>query len=119
MKQGQRLWTREELILVFNLYLKLPFGQLDENTPEVKNLAKIIDRSKGSVSMRLNNFASVDPFHQQRGIKGLPGGRKQVQPIWNEFINDKEDLIFESEKILANKEKVTLEEKHSEALRGT
>ena len=27
--------------------------------------------------MRLNNFASVDPFHKERGIGGLPGGRKQ------------------------------------------
>jgi len=119
MKQGQRLWTREELILVLNLYLKLPFGKLDARTPEVIHLANIIGRTEGSVSMRLNNFASVDPFHQQRGIKGLPGGIKQVQPIWNEFINNKEELIFESEKILANKEKVPLEEKHSEALRGT
>lgn len=119
MKEGQRLWTREELILVLNLYLKLPFGKLDARTPEVIHLAGVIDRTNGSVSMRLNNFASVDPFHQQRGIKGLPGGVKQVQPIWDEFLNNKEELIFESEKILADKEKVPLEKKHSEALKGT
>ncbi|NOT50377.1 MAG: HNH endonuclease [Chitinophagaceae bacterium] len=119
MKEGQRLWTREELILVLNLYLKLPFGKLDARTPEVIHLANIIGRTKGAVSMRLNNFASVDPFHQQRGIRGLPGGVKQVQPIWNEFIYNKEELIFESEKILALKENVSLENKHAEALKGT
>lgn len=119
MKQGQRLWTREELILVLNLYLKLPFGKLDARTPEVMHLAKAIDRTNGSVSMRLNNFASVDPFHQQRGVKGLSGGVKQVQPIWDEFVNNKNELIFESEKILAEKEKITLENKFKDELKGT
>jgi putative restriction endonuclease len=68
--------------------------------------------------MRLNNFASVDPFHQQRGIIGLPGGRRQVEPIWNEFINNREELLFESEKILAKKENLTLESKYSKILDG-
>ena len=69
--------------------------------------------------MRLNNFASVDPYHQQRGIGGLPGGKKQVEPIWNEFINNKEKLLFESEKILAQKEHIAIEGKFSDLLKGT
>lgn len=119
MKQGQRLWTREELILALNLYLKLPFGKLHSRNPEIIHLGNLIGRNANAVAMRLNNFASVDPYHQQRGIGGLPGGIKQVKPIWNEFIDNKEQLIFESEKILASKEKVSLEEKYSETLRGT
>lgn len=119
MEKSQRLWTREELILALNLYLKLPFGKLDARTPEIIHLAKIIDRNANAVSMRLNNFASVDPYHQQRGIKGLVGGKKQVQPIWDEFINSKEELIFESERILANKEHSTIEKKYSDTLKGT
>jgi putative restriction endonuclease len=119
MKQGQRLWTREELVLALNLYLKLPFGKLHSRTPEIIHLAKLIGRNANAVAMRLNNFASVDPFHQQRGIVGLPGGIKQVKPIWDEFIHNKEELIFESEKILARKEKISIEEMHSESLRGT
>ena len=81
MKQGQRLWTRDELILTLNLYLKLPFGKLHSRTPEIIHLANLFGRNANSVAMRLNNFASVDPYHQQRGIGGLPGGRKQVEPI--------------------------------------
>jgi putative restriction endonuclease len=69
--------------------------------------------------MRLSNFASVDPYHQQRGIKGLTGGIKQVQPIWNEFISNKAELLFESEKILASLEKQTIETKFSDILSGT
>ncbi|MES1216479.1 MAG: HNH endonuclease [Bacteroidota bacterium] len=119
MKQGQRLWTREELILALNLYLKLPFGKLHSRTPEIIHLADLINRNANAVAMRLNNFAAVDPYHQQRGIGGLPGGIKQVQPIWDEFIDNKNELIFESERILAEKEKNTLENKFRDELKGT
>lgn len=113
----RKLWIREELILALNLYLKLPFGKLHSGTSEIMHLASLIGRTPGSVAMRLNNFAAVDPFHQQRGIIGLPGGKKQVEPIWNEFIHNKEDLLFESERILAEMENKNLEEKFSDALR--
>jgi len=119
MKEERRLWTREELILALNLYLKLPFGKLHSGTPEIKYLASVIGRTASSVAMRLNNFASVDPYHQQRGVSGLSGGRKQVEPIWNEFINNKDELIFESEKILAEKENIALENKFADTLKGT
>jgi len=113
-----KCWTKEELILALNLYLMLSFGKLHSRTPEIIHMAKIIGRTANSVAKRLNNFASVDPYHKQRGIRGLPGGIKQVQPIWDEFINNKDDLIFESEKILANKENVSLEQKYSGILRN-
>lgn len=115
----RRNWIREELILALNLYLKLPFGKMHSRTPEVIHLAKIIDRTPSSIAMRLVNFASVDPYHQKRGIKGLSGGKRQVEPIWEEFITNKEDLIFESEKILAKRESTSIENKFTELLSGT
>jgi len=114
----RRLWTREELILALNLYLKLPFGKLHHGTPEIIHLAQIIDRTPNSIAMRLSNFASVDSFHKERGIKGLIGGIKQVEPIWIEFVNNKEELLFESEKILADLEKQSIETKFAEVLTG-
>lgn len=113
------LWSREELILALNLYLKLPFGKMHSRTPEIIKLAEIIGRTPSSIAMRLTNFASVDPFHQNRGIKGMSGGKKQVEPIWNEFINNKEELLFESERILADKENSTIEDKFSDILLDT
>lgn len=105
------LWTRDELILAFNLYLKLPFGKMHSRNADVIHLASIIGRSANSVAFRLTNFAAVDPYHQQRGIKGMAGGKKQCQPIWDEFVENRENLLFESERILAEKENLTLEEK--------
>ena len=113
------LWTRDELILALNLYLKLPFGKLDARTLEVKLLAQLIGRNANAVSMRLNNFAHVEPYHQQRGVVGLSGGKKQVEPIWNEFINNKDELLFESERILADKQHTSVEVKYSDELKGT
>ncbi len=115
----KNLWTRDELVVTFNLYLKLPFGQLDHRTKDVIELAKITGRTPGSVAMRLNNFAHVDPYHQQRGIKGLSGGKRQVEPIWNELINNKSELLFESERILAEYQHKTIEQKFSIILNGT
>lgn len=114
----RRLWTREELILAFSLYLKLPFGKLHHGNPEIIHLANIIDRTPSAVAMRLSNFASVDPFHQERGIKGLTGGIKQVEPIWEEFIENKAELLFESERILADLEHQTIETKFAGILSG-
>ena len=114
----KRLWSREELILAFNLYLNLPFGKLHSHTPEIIYLAKLINRTPSSVAMRLCNFASVDPYHINRGIKGLRGGYNQVQPIWDEFKSNQEDLIFLSEQILAKFEDKSIEDKFISELSG-
>lgn len=111
-----KLWTREELILVFNLYLKLPFGKMHTRTPEIIEMAKILGRTVNSIAIRLTNFAACDPYHQNRGVKGMVGGIKQCQPIWDEFFGNKEILIFESERILAERENLTIETKFNELL---
>ncbi|WP_420147406.1 HNH endonuclease [Spirosoma sp.] len=108
-------WTREELILAFNLYLKLPFGKMHKGNDGVRKLAAILGRrTPDSVAMRLTNFASVDPYHQQRGVKGMSGGYNQVKPVWDEFINNQEELIFESERILAGYQHTTIEDVYPE-----
>jgi putative restriction endonuclease len=112
----RNLWTKEELILAFNLYLKLPFGKMHSRTPEIVELANLIGRTSNSIAIRLTNFAACDPYHQNRGVKGMEGGRKQCQPIWDEFALNKEALIFESERILAEKENQTIESKFNDIL---
>ena len=113
----RRNWTKNELILAFNLYLRLPFGKMHSRNKEIIHLAKLIDRTPGSVAMRLTNFAHIDPFHQARGVKGLEGGANQCQPIWDEFNQNREELIFTSEQILAALENNTLEEKYPNLLK--
>jgi putative restriction endonuclease len=108
----RNLWTKEELILAFNLYLKIPFAKISARNKDIIHLANIVGRTPNSIALRLVNFASVDPVLKARGVKGMDGGTKIVQPIWNEFFNNQEELVFLSEQILAEKEKTTIENKY-------
>jgi putative restriction endonuclease len=94
-------WTREEHILAFNLYCKIPFGSIGMRNPQIIQLAKIIGRSIGSVSYKLANFSRLDPELRARGIKGMPRGAKGEEDVWREFEDNPEALAFESERLLA------------------
>ncbi|WP_246200179.1 HNH endonuclease [Maribacter luteus] len=110
MKKGQKLWTRNELILAINLYCKLPFGRLHRSNPQVVHLAGLIGRTPSSIAYKLVNFASLDPSLQARGIKGASNSSKLDKVIWNEFYNNWEELPYESEKLLSKFENKTIEE---------
>ena len=109
MKEGQKLWTRDELILAINLYCKLPFGQLHNRNPEIIKLAQLIGRTPSSVGLKLGNLASFDPSLQARGIKGASNASKLDKEIWNEFYQNWDELPFESEKLRAQFEHTTVE----------
>lgn len=96
-------WTREEHLLAFNLYWRLPFGRLHRGTREIIGLAGMLGRTPSSVAMKLGNFASLDPSLQRRGIRGLTGISKGVAEIWREFGDHPEQLAFESEQALAGR----------------
>jgi len=109
MKEGQKLWTREELILAINLYCKLPFGRLHRLNSEVINLGNLIGRTPSSVAYKLVNFASLDPSLKARGIKGASNASNLDKEIWKEFFNHWDELPFESEKLLAKIENTSVE----------
>ncbi len=98
----RRLWTREELIIAFNLYCKVPYGSLHNRNPRIKELALLLGRSADALAWKLNNFASLDPEHQKRGVKGAVHGAKADAAVWEEFYSDPEHLAYESERLLAN-----------------
>jgi putative restriction endonuclease len=110
MKEGQKLWTRDELILAINLYCKLPFGKLHRSNPDVIHLANLIGRTENSVAYKLVNFASLDPSLQARGIKGATNVSNLDKEVWNEFYQHWDILPYESEKLLAQFEHTTVEE---------
>jgi putative restriction endonuclease len=94
----RRNWTRDELIVAFNLYCKLPFGQLHAKNPRVVELARVLGRTPGSVAMKLVNFAALDSTHRQRGVSGLANTSKADRQVWDEFNGNWADLVAESEK---------------------
>jgi putative restriction endonuclease len=110
MKEGQRLWTKEESVLAINLYCKIPFGQMHSRNAEVMELATLIDRSPSSVARKLGNFASFDPKLKERGVRGLENVSKLDKQIWQDYMHDWDEQFIESEKLLAKKKHTTIEQ---------
>lgn len=111
MPTPRRLWSRNEFILALNLYYKLPFGKIHTRTKEIQELAKLLNRTASSIAYRLANYAACDPYITATGRRGMTAGKKQCQPFWDEFANDREKLLFESERILAELQGTTIEQK--------
>lgn len=109
-------WNREQLLLAYNLYFKIPYGSITGSNIHVKQLAEFIGRTPGAVGLKLCNFARFDPYHQARGIKGLAHGGKLEEIIYHEFLNNWDDLLFESEQLLMKYENTTIEKKYEPIL---
>src|SRR5258708_12641612 len=97
---SHRDWTREELIVAFNLYCKIPFGRIHIRNPLVIELAGAIGRTPSSVSWKLANFARLDPALKKRNVVGASHGAKAEVEIWEEFKSDWEKLRFENNRLL-------------------
>lgn len=102
MAKKRNNWTREELIVAFNLYCKIPFNKINYRNEIIIRLANSIGRTPSAVAWKLVNFASLDPSLTEKGIKGASNASKLDKKIFNDFTNDWEELAFESEKLLAN-----------------
>ncbi len=93
-------WTRDELLVVLNLYHKLTFGRLHSRNPVVIEMAEKLGRGANSVAMKLCNLASLDPALKLRGIKGLSGASALDRSTWNEFHTDLNESVPASEEAL-------------------
>jgi len=110
MSRHNKKWSREEHLLAFNLYCNTPFGSIHMTNPEVVKLAHLLGRKVGSVSLKLSNFARLDPALQARGIRGMTHGAKGEEEVWREFTDHPEELAYESLQLLANRRHEPIED---------
>ena len=101
---NRRRWTREESLIVFNLYCRIPFKDSNKAHPDVIYIAGLIDRTPDAVNMKIGNFGSLDPELQKRGILGLRNSTKLDQMVWDEFHQNWEELIEESQRLISDRE---------------
>lgn len=92
-------WTREEVVLAFDLYCRIPFARTKANNPLVKELAQLLSRSPGSVARKLGNLGSFDPVLRNANISGLSNTSKLDEQVWNEFHADWSGLVMEADRI--------------------
>ena len=103
-------WTREETIVAFNVYCKIPFKNSSKTNPTVIKYDNIIGRSPSALNMKIGNFGRLDPELKKQGIIGLVNGSKLEEEIWDEFNNNWEKLAFESEELIAKFQNKEIEE---------
>ena len=96
---ARKRWSREELILAFDLYCRIPFGRIHIRNPEVIALAAVLGRTVSAVSWKLANLASLDPSLKSRKIKGASHGSTADGLIWEEFCERGEALVVEAQQI--------------------
>lgn len=96
-RAAPQTWTRDELRLTCALYFELPFGRMSKGSPEVIALAERLGRTPNSVAMKLVQFASLDRYHQQRGVRGLQNTSQADRAVWEEFQGDCVGTIAELE----------------------
>lgn len=103
-------WTREETIIAFNVYCKIPFKTSSKSNPTVIKYANIIGRSPSALNMKIGNFGRLDPELRKQGVTGLTNGSKLDEVIWNEFNGNWEKLAYESEELIAKFQNKKIEE---------
>jgi len=103
-------WTRDETIVAFNVYCKVPFKNSSKTNPTIIKYANIIGRSPSALNMKVGNFGRLDPELKKQGIVGLGNGSKLDELIWNEFNGNWEKLAFESELLIAQFQNKSIEE---------
>ncbi|MBX3393788.1 MAG: HNH endonuclease [Phycisphaerae bacterium] len=92
-------WTREQLILAFELYCRVPFGRITTRNPLIRELAEQLGRTAASVTRKLGNFGAFDPELAARNVSGLTHGSKLDQAIWNEFHKDWNGLVVKAHEL--------------------
>lgn len=92
-------WTRDELILALELYLRNPQSPPGKTSGEVADLSATLRllgqrlgtavegkyRNTNGVYMKMMNFRRFDPTATGEGRVGLTRGNKEEEVVWNEF----------------------------------
>lgn len=70
MAKGRR-WTEEEILEAINLYIRTPFGKIHSRNPHIAELASSLNRTVGSVALKMTNLASIDETLDRKGMANV------------------------------------------------
>lgn len=94
-------WTRQQLMVAFALYCRLPFGRLHYRNPEIVQFAEAIGRTPSALAMKLTNIASLDPAITSAGRAGLRGTSANDRAMWEEMQSDWERFAVASQQAVS------------------
>lgn len=90
-------WSRDQLLIAFYLYCRMPFGKMHRGNPEIVDFAALIGRTPSALAMKLTNIASLDPVITDSGRKGLTGASSSDRAMWEEMQADWEKFALETQ----------------------
>ncbi len=85
------------MLVALNVYDKLPFGKFDKGNRLIIDLATRMGRTPSSLAMKLSNLASLDPYHQARGVGGLQKATIGDRAMWQEYRDHHDELAVAGE----------------------
>lgn len=99
--QSNPAWSRDELILALDLYLRHRPSVPSPKHPDVLELSEFLGRlgavlgvgptinfrNANGVCMKLGNFRQWDPDYTSAGKKGLVKGNKGEAVVWSDYAN--------------------------------
>ena len=97
MSKYNKRWTREEILVALDLYLKMPFSKVSARNETIIEVAKKLGRTPASLSMKMGNLAWYDPDNPS----SLASGSKLDGVVWQEFAAAPDKLAREREQVLA------------------
>ncbi len=108
-------WSRDELILALDLYMRHRRQPPGKQSPEIAGLSATLNKVAGltqgrdstfrnpnGVYMKLMNYRSLDPEYTNSGKVGLPKGGSGAPIVWRDFSCDQPRLHAVAEAILAS-----------------
>ena len=78
-QQNRLIWSRDELIVVLDLYFRLPHAKFSASAAEVIETAQLIGRTPAAVAMRLANYRFFDDG------TGLAHGGTHARKVWEDL----------------------------------
>lgn len=93
-------WSWEETVVAFYVYCIIPFSSSSKTNPTVIYYANLLSRTPSALNMKIGNIGRIDPELKKKNITGLTHGAKMEEVVWDNFVNDKEKLIYEAQKII-------------------
>jgi 5-methylcytosine-specific restriction protein A len=96
-------WHRDEIILALDLYFSTDRGSIDKKNPKIIEVSRVLNelpifperpdeekfRNANGVTLKLSNFLTFD--HTYKG-KGMSGGSRLDEEVFNEFLNERDRL---------------------------
>ena len=84
-----RRWTRDEDILVLDLYFKHGRRDIPRSHEDLDSLSELIGRTVAAVSMRIGNVMACDPDNPQKGLDHVS---RITRAVWDELAHDEPRL---------------------------